>query len=360
MVKTENLKKQTLENWEYLLVNFQPEQIKQWTDFDKYVVGRGNENKSFCYLVEAGTKELGEIRGSNSSKFGMWYGKFGKDSNKEYRAIKRFNNDPETAFKEIKVALASLIEEAKKLTEYREIKSLLSDMFKRKIVYLFNKDCMIPSFVPEDLYYFQERLKIKVSSNFESAQLSLLKYKRENYPEFSNHDFSSYLYSTFGKNKIKETKKADKDADDELNEKVAKTEAPKEEYETHPVEKADLKQTSDGVCYYPRDPKMAAIALKKAGYKCELNNNHECFIRKSNNTPYTEVHHLIPLSNHGKFEKSLDIPENIVSLCSNCHNEIHYGKDAKKLIEKLFNERKEKLHKAGIDIELKELLKMYR
>jgi len=104
---------------------------------------------------------------------------------------------------------------------------------------------------------------------------------------------------------------------------------------------------------------MSAIALKRANYSCEYNNEHKSFIRKSSNERYTEPHHLIPISRQGSFKKSLDIPENIVSLCSDCHNNIHYGKDAKKLVEKLFNERKEQLREVGISIDLETLLNLY-
>lgn len=69
---------------------------------------------------------------------------------------------------------------------------------------------------------------------------------------------------------------------------------------------------------------------------------------------------MIPLFFHEEFEYSLDVPANIVSLCSNCHNGIHYGKNAAKLIEKLYNERKELLEEAKIGVSLKRLLNMYK
>lgn len=110
---------------------------------------------------------------------------------------------------------------------------------------------------------------------------------------------------------------------------------------------------------YPRDRKASINALSHAGFKCEFDSKHPTFIRKNSNKPYTETHHLVPMGYSDSFDVSLDVPENIVSLCSNCHNEIHYGKDAKRLVEKLYNERKEVLKSAGIDISLEELLKMY-
>lgn len=115
----------------------------------------------------------------------------------------------------------------------------------------------------------------------------------------------------------------------------------------------------DGVKIYPRDRQAAANALAKAHFLCEADKDHLSFIRKNSDKPYTEPHHLIPLAFQDRFEVSLDVEENIVSLCSNCHNEIHYGADADKLIEKLFAERCSDLKRAGIDIFLQDVLAMY-
>ncbi|KFE42588.1 hypothetical protein SAGN_02522 [Staphylococcus agnetis] len=54
--------------------------------------------------------------------------------------------------------------------------------------------------------------------------------------------------------------------------------------------------------------------------------------------------------------------ENIVSLCSHCHNLLHYGKfeDKKPILEKLFNERKKALSAVGLDITLEKLEAYYK
>ena len=67
---------------------------------------------------------------------------------------------------------------------------------------------------------------------------------------------------------------------------------------------------------------------------------------------------MVPMAYQGLFDASLD-QENIVSLCSNCHNEIHYGKDSAMLVEALYNARKKLLEAVGIDITLSELQQMY-
>lgn len=99
-----------------------------------------------------------------------------------------------------------------------------------------------------------------------------------------------------------------------------------------------------------RDKDTANKALARAGYLCEFDNGHELFIRKKQPINYTEPHHLIPLKYDDLFEKSLDVQANIVSLCSHCHNLIHYGTDADVVIYKLWRDRHHDIMDAGIGI----------
>lgn len=115
----------------------------------------------------------------------------------------------------------------------------------------------------------------------------------------------------------------------------------------------------DGVSVYPRNKQTAINALAHAHFVCEIDNEHPTFIKKNSDKTYTEPHHLIPMAFQDQFDVSLDVEENIVSLCSNCHNEIHYGRDADALIRILYSERKAVLEKAGIVISMSEILEMY-
>lgn len=101
------------------------------------------------------------------------------------------------------------------------------------------------------------------------------------------------------------------------------------------------------------DPLRAANALKHAGFKCEFDNEDRTFLRK-NGKPCTEPHHLILISKYRDFECSVDIMEIIVSLCSHCHNLLHYGRfeDKEPILEKLYEERKEVLSKYRIELTL--------
>lgn len=112
-----------------------------------------------------------------------------------------------------------------------------------------------------------------------------------------------------------------------------------------------------------RKASVAANALAIAEYKCEYDGEKGTFLRKNGKQRYTEPHHLIPISRYADFApNSLDVEENIVSLCSYCHNLLHYGRieDKELIIRKLFNERKAALSKAGLEInKVEDLMEYY-
>ena len=110
-----------------------------------------------------------------------------------------------------------------------------------------------------------------------------------------------------------------------------------------------------------RDPQRAADALAHASFKCEYNNTDRTFLRKNGN-PYTEPHHLIPISKYRDFDYSVDVMENIVPLCSHCHNLLHYGRveDKVPILEKLYEERKDALYACGLNLTLEQLKSYYK
>ena len=128
-----------------------------------------------------------------------------------------------------------------------------------------------------------------------------------------------------------------------------------------PKPKQPLVQDDSGTWKYPRSAKVSANALQIAQYMCEYDNTHFTFLRESTDLPYTEGHHLIPLSAHDEFDNSLDVEENVVSKCVVCHRILHHGKKEDKLpiLKKLYEQRKDLLRKAGIEISFIDLLKYY-
>ncbi len=129
-------------------------------------------------------------------------------------------------------------------------------------------------------------------------------------------------------------------------------------YEDAPVAKCALGDKP--VSAYPRNPQVVFNALHHAECKCELGCNTELFLRKNSQLNYTEGHHLIPLCYQNDFEYSLDVEANVVSLCPNCHRRLHYGDDVSELLRELYESRKNRLKKCGIEISFAQLLLMYR
>jgi 5-methylcytosine-specific restriction enzyme A len=108
----------------------------------------------------------------------------------------------------------------------------------------------------------------------------------------------------------KETEKFEKAlqlSDEELLEKVKKIEARKEKIKT--------KQVTSQRHY--RNADIAAYAIRRANGLCQLCGNVAPFI-KPNGTLFLEVHHIQWLS-----EEGLDVTENTVALCPNCHRKMH-------------------------------------
>ena len=117
-------------------------------------------------------------------------------------------------------------------------------------------------------------------------------------------------------------------------------------YTPAPEKKADQKE-SKGRMVPARSKAKAVKSLARAGYQCEVG-PHPTLLRKKSFIPYTEPHHLIPIQFDDQFEYSLDVEANIVSLCSTCHNKIHYGADIEGMIRQLWEQRKEELKDAGL------------
>lgn len=72
---------------------------------------------------------------------------------------------------------------------------------------------------------------------------------------------------------------------------------------------------------YERNPDVVAEVLVRAGGTCERCKSDAPFLRKTDGTPYLEVHHLIPLAENGE-----DSVENAIALCPNCHRYSHHGR----------------------------------
>lgn len=71
---------------------------------------------------------------------------------------------------------------------------------------------------------------------------------------------------------------------------------------------------------FKRNPDVVAEVLERANGNCERCKTEAPFMRRKDNSPYLEVHHVQHLANDG-----LDTVDNAMALCPNCHRELHYG-----------------------------------
>jgi predicted HNH restriction endonuclease len=116
-------------------------------------------------------------------------------------------------------------------------------------------------------------------------------------------------------------------SDQEFQEKLFKSQKDNQENRKKRLDKASrmpiLKKME--VYAFERNPDVIAEVLFRANGFCENTNckgveRKAPFNRKSNGTPYLEVHHIVRLADGGE-----DTVENAIALCPNCHREKHYG-----------------------------------
>ncbi|WP_017381808.1 HNH endonuclease [Paenisporosarcina sp. TG-14] len=105
----------------------------------------------------------------------------------------------------------------------------------------------------------------------------------------------------------------------------------------------------------------AKSAVVNSGYTCEYDSTHVYFISKISYENYVEAHHLIPMEFQDEFSNSIDVEANILSLCPLCHKRVHHAtkEDIRPMIEKLYIQRRDRLLKCKIDIELDRLMDFY-
>ncbi|MYM42195.1 hypothetical protein GTP27_23140 [Pseudoduganella sp. CY13W] len=71
---------------------------------------------------------------------------------------------------------------------------------------------------------------------------------------------------------------------------------------------------------FDRNPDVVAEVLYRSQGICEHCYQPAPFNRRSNGSPYLEVHHIVRLADGGD-----DTVENAVALCPNCHRKVHYA-----------------------------------
>ncbi len=96
--------------------------------------------------------------------------------------------------------------------------------------------------------------------------------------------------------------------------------SPEERHKRLRSARAKPKQKIVSIVVYNRNPDVVAEVLYEAKGQCEACFEMAPFNRKSDGSPFLEVHHKVPLAQGGD-----DTVENAIALCPNCHRKTHYG-----------------------------------
>jgi hypothetical protein len=75
---------------------------------------------------------------------------------------------------------------------------------------------------------------------------------------------------------------------------------------------------------FVRNAYVVAAALLRSNGKCEMPGCTCALFLRDDDSPYLEVHHVLPLGEGGD-----DTLVNAAALCPHCHRELHFGKDKK-------------------------------
>ena len=176
---------------------------------DEYVIGKAKVDESglnsFCYILERQLKELGSMLGATSSKFGIWYA----PEEGQYKIAKKYGDDIDSAFNTIKREICNLIVAGTNDDYDKMNNSLLSPMFKGKILSTYFPDKYIPIFDEDDINIFLNLLDINYDvheiNTIEKKKILLKEYKDNNdiLNKYSDYYFMRVLYYIF-KREVKE------------------------------------------------------------------------------------------------------------------------------------------------------------
>lgn len=163
---------------------------------DEYALGTDSAKESFCYWIETILKELGDIHGAPSFKFGVYYGVRGEDKEQKWRWNKWTNND----FEVVKNELCALLEAGASDNYSLILKNHLSPTFKGKILAMYYPDRYLNIYSEKHVNYFLRKAFNDYSKqDLETAKQKLLDYK--NYhplmANWSNLRFTYFLYQAF-------------------------------------------------------------------------------------------------------------------------------------------------------------------
>ena len=188
--------------------DFPIKRIKQ-LKLDEYIVGKGSKD-SFCYRIETGLIKLGNMKGATSTKFGIYYGKQGKDIEKKYRHTKKYGNSRKEAFENIKLSICNLLIAGKADNRDGIVKSKLAPIYRYKLLGSYFPDIYLNLYSDEHIDYFLSELGINNATHtIYDKQKVLLQFKNDHkiLSTWSNIEFNPFLYKALGRPPVKKEEK---------------------------------------------------------------------------------------------------------------------------------------------------------
>lgn len=168
---------------------------------DEYVTGKGDKT-TFCNRIESELKAWGNIKGGFATKFGVYYGKYGYESERKYRFLPKWGDTIEDAIISVKKEIVDLIK-AGATKDYDKInKNSISPMLKGKILSLYYPNDFLNIFSSSHLDFFLNQLNITASKGISEIdkQRKIMQYKSssEIMNGWNTYKFSRFLYYLFG------------------------------------------------------------------------------------------------------------------------------------------------------------------
>lgn len=280
--------------------------VLETMSMEDYAIGHG-DHKNFCYRIERELMRMGDIRGqAGSQKFGVWYSKkYGK-----YQNTEKYGSSPEEAWAAVKAEIINLVKAGAK-EDYAAIrKSMLSPLFRYKILAVYYPEQFITIFSDRHLSYFCRKLQIPLLLEDDTLMLQrkliLWKEQHSETKEMSLVMYVKWLYDTLDDGMLKPEWKP------EPKKKLKMLYKDLEEFDKkHP----DAKIVE--VLRKERSAKVAAYVKERANGICQLCNKPAPFYNKTGE-PFLECHHVVWIARGG-----IDEISNAVALCPNCHRKMH-------------------------------------
>lgn len=170
-------------------------------------VGLGNKD-TFCQWVETKTRMLGSIKGWSSIKFGIYERKVLHKKPKNYKNddkyswLKRYNENRELAFSEIKQDIINII----KFSEIGKFELIdfinLPDLFKWKVAFLYSNERLVPIFKRAVLFKIAKHYGLQVTKKTRISEIQNLMILNKPV-NLDVYQFMRQLYDQFGDSKDK-------------------------------------------------------------------------------------------------------------------------------------------------------------